>query len=377
MQKETKDKFLRIIKATVNSEPYDGIGDITDEELREMFRLAGLHQVTHIIAYYRMKMGDERFAKHFWGSVKLTTKQVHAAESIGRALFEKQIPFIILKGYVLRRLYPENWMRNSCDVDVLVGEDDLASAGECLEALGFDREDGLSAHDVTYTQGAVHVELHYTLIEDYRVMRAASVLERVWKTSVPCPDGGLVMSDEMFYFYHVAHMAKHFENGGCGIRSVLDLWLLNNKCDFSREKRDELLLEGGLLDFERGVRKLSDYWFSDGDEEGLLTLEKYVLSGGAYGRTDNSVSVKREQAGGRFKYLLSRIFAPYSLLKRYYPVLEKHPYLLPFFEVKRWIDAMLRDGKKYRMELRENMKKDRSGETREMLASLGLINNDN
>ena len=69
---------------------------------------------------------------------------------------------------------------------------------------------------------------------------------------------------------------------------------------------------------------------------------------------------------------------PYSLLKRYYPVLEKHPCLLPIYEVKRWIDAMKRDGKKYRREFRENMKKeDRSGETLEMLTFLGLVDINN
>ena len=122
------------------------------------------------------------------------------------------------------------------------------------------------------------------------------------------------------------------------------------------------------------MRRLSEYWFSGACGDGLEALEKFILSGGAYGRTDNSVSVKRMQRGGRFKYLISRIFAPYSLLKRYYPILERHPYLLPIYEVKRWIDAMKRDGKKYRHELKENMKKqDRSDETYEMLASLGLI----
>ena len=45
---------------------------------------------------------------------------------------------------------------------------------------------------------------------------------------------------------------------------------------------------------------------------------------------------------------------------------------------QRWIDAMKRDGKKYRRELRENMKKeDRSGETLEMLTFLGLVDINN
>lgn len=29
------------------------------------------------------------------------------------------------------------------------------------------------------------------------------------------------MKEEMFYFYHIAHLAKHFEVGGCGIRQII------------------------------------------------------------------------------------------------------------------------------------------------------------
>ena len=39
------------------------------------------------------------------------------------------------------------------------------------------------------------------------------------------------MLDELFYFYHIAHMVKHFENGGCGIRPVV-LSLLKENFEF-------------------------------------------------------------------------------------------------------------------------------------------------
>ena len=54
------------------------------------------------------------------------------------------------------------------------------------------------------------------------------------------------MTDEMFYFYHIAHMAKHFEEGGCGIRPFIDLWTLDNIKDVDHDKRDELLSRGNL-----------------------------------------------------------------------------------------------------------------------------------
>ncbi|MFX7845188.1 nucleotidyltransferase family protein, partial [Acinetobacter baumannii] len=73
-----------------------------------------------------------------------------------------------------------------------------------------------------------HIELHFNLIEDHRIKGASAILNRVWDAAVPC--GGWTyqyeMPDELFYFYHIAHMAKHVENGGCGIRPFLDIWVL-------------------------------------------------------------------------------------------------------------------------------------------------------
>jgi hypothetical protein len=39
---------------------------------------------------------------------------------------------------------------------------------------------------------------------------------------------------------------------------------------------------------------------------------------------------------GKLRYLLSRVFLPYATLKFYYPVLQKHPWLMPVCQVRRW-----------------------------------------
>ena len=120
------------------------------------------------------------------------------------------------------------------------------------------------------------------------------------------------------------------------------------------------------------MERLADAWFSDKGGEENSTLEKFVFSGGAYGRQENGVALKKNTKGGRLGYLMHRLFVPYAQLKRYYPVLNKHPYLLPFFEVKRWFDALRRDRSRYIQEFKENMENGASGEIRLMLDDLGL-----
>ena len=46
-------------------------------------------------------------------------------EILCSALEEAKIPFLPLKGSVIRKYYPEEWMRTSCDIDVLVRREDL------------------------------------------------------------------------------------------------------------------------------------------------------------------------------------------------------------------------------------------------------------
>ena len=343
------------------------------EDLKALFSLAKVHQVEHLVSYFLFKLGKAEYAKGFYSSLSNTTKQTYELSRIRAALTEAEIPFIVLKGPVVRKLYPDAWMRNSCDIDVLVKDEDVEKAGKVLEALSFKKEDVLSSHDVSYTNGSVHVELHYTLIEKYRFSEISDVLGQVWTTAIKDEGTEFVMPDEYYYFYHIAHMVKHFESGGCGIRSVLDLWILNYRTSFDKDKRASLLLNGGILKFEKELLRLANYWFSGGEGDSLQTLEDFIFTGGAYGALTNSVAVKKSVRGGRVAYLIHRLFVPYSQLVKYYPRLERFPILLPYYEVKRWVQAISRNGKGYRRELSENIKRDKDSEAiSKMLESLGM-----
>ena len=50
--------------------------------------------------------------------------------SLCASLEKAQIRFLPLKGSVIRKYYPEPWMRTSCDIDVLVRAEDLDKAIE-------------------------------------------------------------------------------------------------------------------------------------------------------------------------------------------------------------------------------------------------------
>lgn len=145
------------------------------------------------------------------------------------------------------------------------------------------------------------------------------------------------MTDAFFYFYHLAHMAKHFETGGCGIRPFIDLWILDHIGDAVQGQRDALLSAGGLLRFADVSRKLSCVWLDGEDaDELIIEMQEFILRGGSYGTSENRVALQQKKKGGRFGYLLSRVFIPFERLKRWYPVLIKHPWLMPIMQIRRW-----------------------------------------
>ncbi len=256
------------------------------------------------------------------------------------ALEAAQIPFIPLKGSVLRQWYPEPWMRTSCDIDILVHREHLEQAVSYLiETLEY-TEHRRDTHDVSlFSKSGQHIELHFDLVEEGRAGDAIAILKDVWKNVLVKKEKlyWYEMSDEYFYFYHIAHMAKHIEIGGCGIRPFIDLWILEHINDANKCKRDKLLEKGKLLKFAMTARRLSNYWIESAlPDEATLKMESFILSGGVYGTLENRIAVQQQKKGGRAKYALSKIFIPYDIIKFHYPILQKHRWLLPIMEVRRW-----------------------------------------
>lgn len=126
----------------------------------------------------------------------------------------------------------------------------------------------------------------------------------------------------------MAHAAKHFRNGGCGIRPVLDTWFLNHHLDYDPKKRKARLRQAGLLPFAETIEALSEAWFSGARADGLSDVDAYILGGGVYGG-EQRVAAGQAKKSGRLSYLIGRAFPPINTLKYKYPVLEKCLLLLP------------------------------------------------
>ena len=236
------------------------------EEAKALFLLAKKHDLAHVAANGAIRAGllpDDPRVKEVYKKACLSALVRYESLAMElvliTALFEEaKIVHLPLKGSVLRALYPAPWMRSSCDIDILVHEEDIERAKSILLEKGY-RPFSSTAHDVSFdSPRGVHIELHFRLLEEGVSAVMQETLSGVW--SYASPREGRVyeqmLSDDFFYYYHIAHMAKHYLHGGCGIRPFLDLWMLRHRIFFDEGRREALLKAGGLLSFAKAAESL-------------------------------------------------------------------------------------------------------------------------
>ena len=117
---------------------------------------------------------------------------------------------------------------------------------------------------------------------------------------------GYHLSANDFYIYIMAHEYKHFSNGGTGIRSLLDTYViwqkLGKELDAACIKAECTKL--GISEFEQKNKQLSLHLFGDealtDDDREML---EYIIFSGTYGTVQNSIenSVKKYGGGKKVK----------------------------------------------------------------------------
>ena len=92
-----------------------------------------------------------------------------------------------------------------------------------------------------------------------------------------------------------------------------------------------------MLRFADAAETLAEVWFSGKEPHPLSeALQRYILGSGVFGTLSNHVSAARTRHGGKLRYLLKKVFPPFDALACQFPVLCKHPWLLPICTVCRW-----------------------------------------
>jgi len=318
--------------------------EITQNTFGEIYKLSKKHDVLHLVIH-ALEINGVRFEPQVQ---EMLTDKLHLAvfrvEQIEyelaqvRMLFQgERIDYVPLKGAVIRKYYPEPWFRTCCDIDVLVREEQLERAVSLLcDTLGY-THCGKAYHDVSLlSPSGVHLELHFNILE--KLENIDGVLSSVWENVEQQENGyEYQMTNEFLLFHVLAHSSYHFLCGGCGIRPILDLYLMERDMPYQKEKVEKLVQKCGLTKYREGLLALGRAWF-DGEplNEKWEDMQAYILGGGVYGNMQNRMVLAHAKVGGKGRYFLRRVFMPYNDLKEVYPSLKGKKWLTPFYQIRRW-----------------------------------------
>lgn len=359
-------------------------GKLSETVAEKLFKLSAAFDCSHIVGFslHKNDLLPEGEIKHkFESQIRLALfryETQNAELDAIKEVFEKNnIDFIPLKGAVIRDYYPEPWFRQSCDIDILVRENDVSGAIKTLEQeLGYNTK-SKNYHDYSlFSESGVHLELHFNIKEN--TDKLDGVLQNAWNYARKKDEKSrdYAFSTEFLLFHLYAHTAYHFLSGGCGIKPILDDCILKNKLDYDEKELNELLSAGGIKEFADKIGQLGKVWFEN-KEHGELTkaMEKYILSGGVYGSGKNKTVVLRTEKKGKTRSVASRLWLPYKNLVIEYPSLKGKRILQPFYEFLRWCRLFKKDVRKRTFaEIRNNAETDEKTvqETEKMLKELNL-----
>lgn len=344
---KSPDRIIQLIKSVITGVP---IADLQNDETlnyEELFRLSATHDMTALVSqglyqngmFPQGEMGT-RFKTSQIGTLGRGTQLDSERALVCRTLTQANIQYVLLKGSVLKDFYPESYMRTQCDIDILVRKEMLSQVEDLFVAqLNFVYIE-TSNHDMAFmTPRGIRIELHYALLEEENE-QVDAVLATAWDHVTFRKENHChgEFTWEFFVFYHISHMEKHFIHGGCGVKPLIDLWLLEHKIGFDTKKAEDLFAQCGLVTFYRESMHLCRVWF-EGEPHTKLTraMEYYIFRAGVYGILENEVAISQFRRGGRLGHLLHKIFLDYPTMKTYYPSLARAPYLFPFYQIVRWV----------------------------------------
>lgn len=361
------------------------IAPMSDEQIHNIVKIAFRHDIAQLVVLGLKNNGllteqnESQYQQLIFKAVYREGKIRYEFDKICAILEKEKIPFIPLKGSVIRDYYPESWMRMSCDIDILIYEENLERAVNALECqLSYKSDDRVNYHDISlFSPNGVHLELHFSIKEN--MDNIDKILTDVWHyTDNEQSVNGYCYSltPEFFVFHHICHMAHHFIHGGCGIKPFIDMYIISNKFEYNDALLRTILRKCNMESFYDNVLYVTDVWFGEKAHNYLSKqMEEYILKGGVYGSLENRVMVAQGQQGGKMKYAISRIFLPYNSLINYYPILKTKKWLFPFMQIVRWFRLIFGGGVNrgiHEMKINQTISADQADVTKKFLENIGL-----
>lgn len=340
-QKQQYISFIDLLASVLNGAHPPKLPDGFDWEY--FCRYAQRNSVANILAYsmdevnvkpssivYKVLENDRRY------QIIKETSQIVDIEKVVERFEKSQIKNALLKGYFMKQLYPRSDFRTMSDIDMLAQKKNFKKIEKIFKELGFTKRDIIKSSEIHFVKGLLYCEVHDDINEEL-----SNYYDNVWDM-VKLRDGfsySYQMKPEDFYIYNVYHAAKHFSNGGIGIRMVMDVYVcLQAFKNLDFEYIDAELKKAGIDEFENAFRAIALNWFSD-DKTEINSFGEFILYCSTFGARE--IYFYQDNKRTEKYYWLKQVFVPYDRLKHRYSYLEKAPVLLPFSWGQYWFSRII------------------------------------
>ncbi len=357
---DTADLLLSLLRTTIDNAPVSV--SASAETLWNVFEIAKFHSV-EATAYYGIIKNNIELPgelREKWQNRQLLNTAKTMVESYERDsiydLFSKNgIAFLPLKGLVMKQMYPAPEYRQMADLDILIHKEQMEEASNLLIERGYERTHADEGnHDVFFKPPYITIELHHEMVAKNEAL-FHEYYKTIWTKATKENGFQYQLNWNDFYIFQLVHFAKHYYHyGGSGVRSIMDIYvfLKNHKGDLDEAYLSKELEKLRLVEFRSEAEKLALMWFGretiDDSEMG-----EYVLTSGVQGTKKHILERRIEQNSengklNRWSYIQNRLFPDRHFMAYYYPEVEKKPYLLPWFWMKRFAKKWRRGLKEYK-----------------------------
>ncbi len=265
--------------------------------------------------------------------------------------------------------------------DVLIRMEQYEQIAPVMKALGFSEGNEIDYH-IEWTSDSLCVELHKYPISP-KCEEWYAYFQSGWKYAQVKEGTRYAMDDEHTFAFLLTHFAKHYSRAGIGCRHMVDLWVyLRNHPAMDQTYLRSVLKKLRLWEFYQNICRLLAVWFEEEepDERGEF-MTQVIFSNGSWGSSLNAAlndGVRDMGKSGsalhsRIKYLTRRLFPGVMYFKNRYPVLDRHPWLLPVMWCVRLIEKLMSRSvlRKHSRQL-SLLKKDELERRKKMLEYVGL-----
>ena len=377
--KKEYEQLLSALKAAVSGSSVDWEEALSEKEYTALYRLSMEHSVLPLVVEALSEWPLFDLQKHARMCSIAKDRVIRQAARTAefrlfyRYLEEQGLHPALMKGIILRNLYPIPEQRDSVDEDLLIPPEEISCYHEAALAYGLKPVDPGADIEKEY-ELAYEDRSRYTYIEIHKTpfpseSDSYGFLNRYFTdayqnaVSIDIDNmsfRALEPTDHLLFL--IIHAYKHFLHGGIGIRQICDLNLFTraysdsiswdkiiSACDEAHIARfAKALYDIGRLHL--GIEnQIPEVWQSYETDE--LPLLDDIMSGGLYGVTDenraHSSTLTLSAASGSASHKVSKIggllrtaFPSPRTMARRYPYVRKHPILLPVSWVSRLFDYL-------------------------------------